>query len=437
MSKAAPPPLNQGQEDAANAFFHFLFTDQKEFIISGPGGVGKTFLMGHLIDTIMPRYYDTCTLMGLKPEYDQVQMTATTNKAAEALSLATGRPTKTIHSFLNLKVQDDYATGTSKLTRTGAWTVHSRVILFIDEASMIDFPLLEEILGSTMNCKIVYVGDHCQLAPIKEPLSPIYRKGIPFYELTEPMRNNGQPALMALCRQLRHTVETGEFRPIQIVPGAIDWCDDEDMQEGMRQIFADPHHTSRILAYTNKRVTEFNDFIRGVRGLGHEYVTGECLINNNAIQLGGRNGRMLSVEEEVEIVSQSGVTIKEFIDDGAELEIRRCDLTTRLGETFKDVPLPVDRDHFHSLIKYFQGRKNWNRYFYLKNTYPDLRPRDANTAYKAQGSTYDTVFIDLGNISACNVPNQVARMLYVAVSRPRLRIFLYGELAAKYGGLLH
>ena len=45
-----------------------------------------------------------------------------------------------------------------------------------------------------------------------------------------------------------------------------------------------------------------------------------------------------------------------------------------------------------------------------------------------------TVFIDLDNIGSCNNPDQVARMLYVAISRARNRIFLFGKLPAKYGG---
>jgi ATP-dependent exoDNAse (exonuclease V) alpha subunit len=46
------------------------------------------------------------------------------------------------------------------------------------------------------------------------------------------------------------------------------------------------------------------------------------------------------------------------------------------------------------------------------------------------------VLIDATNISLCHNPSQVARMLYVAASRARHRVVFYGELAAKYGGLL-
>ncbi|TJX12618.1 MAG: hypothetical protein E5W21_36750, partial [Mesorhizobium sp.] len=50
--------LNDGQKAAADAFLEFLFSDDKEFIISGPAGVGKTYLMNYIIDNTMPRYLE-------------------------------------------------------------------------------------------------------------------------------------------------------------------------------------------------------------------------------------------------------------------------------------------------------------------------------------------------------------------------------------------
>lgn len=425
--------LNQGQSAAAEGFFEFLLSDEKELIISGPGGVGKTFLMSHMIDKIMPRYFETCSLMGLTPKYDAVEMTATTNKAAEVVSVATQREASTVHSFLNLKVQENFATGTTKLTPTDAWKVHENKILFVDECSMVDTPLRKMLHEGTLNCKIVYVGDHCQLPPVMEPISPIYRDDLPFYELTEQMRNSGQPALMNVCQQLRHTVETGEFYPIQLVPGVIDHLDDDEMQAQIAQTFAQQTHASRILAYTNNQVNLFNDHIRELRGLGTEYGVGEYLVNNAAVRV---RKTMLSVEEEIEIVHQARNTETVEIDHDVNLEIRRSTIQLRRGLQITEVPIPVDPDHFRSLISYYQKAKNWNRYFHLKQSYPDLRPRDASTVHKSQGSTYDSVFIDLANISTCHNLNQVARMLYVAFSRPRQRIFLYGKLAEKYGGII-
>lgn len=425
-------PLNQGQTAAADAFFAFLFSDEKEFIISGPGGTGKTHLMSVLIDKIMPRYYETCGFMGLEPKYSEVVMTATTNKAAEVLAIATQRPTSTIHSFMNLKPQEDFSTGKVRLTKTRTWKVHENQIIFIDEYSMIDSNLLKAIHEGTLNCKIVYVGDHCQLPPVGEAISPVVNRGIQLYELTEPMRTN-VPELQMLNAQFRHTVETGDFYPIEIKPGIIDWLDDDQMQAELAQTFTNVTRSSKIVSYTNGRVNQFNGHIRELRHLPEHYTVGEYLVNNQGIQIGKH---MLSAEQEVEIVNLARRTTTITIAENAYLEVVYATLKLSSGGHIEKVPVPVDRDHFNALVKFYQKQKNWPVYFELKNKYPDLRPFDASTVHKSQGSTYDTVFVDLGNISTCHQPNQVSRMLYVALSRAKHRVCLYGTLADKYGGLV-
>jgi exodeoxyribonuclease-5 len=425
-------PLNQGQQAAADGFFAFLLSDATEMIISGAGGVGKTFLMGHMIDIIMPQYFDACKLMGLPVEYHDVVMTATTNQAAEVVGLQTGRPAQTVHSFLNLKVTDNYQTGESILSKNGAWQVHTGLIIFIDECSMIDTPLWRMIQEGTSKCKIVYVGDRFQAAPIKESLSPIYNQNLEMFELTQPMRNQNQPALQELCQQLRHTVDTGEFFPIKLVPGVIDLLSPEQMEAELCANFLEQNNSAQILAYTNQRVTDYNCFIRSVRSLPPQFQKGEYLISNSAIRL---KTAMLSVGQEILIVDQASQSEMVEITSDAELEVVMCTLQNPYGDMHYNVPIPVDADHFTQLANHFRKTKNWNRYFFLKNTFPDLRQRDAKTFHKAQGSTCDTVYIDLTNLSTCRNPDQVARLFYVAVSRPRCRVAFFGDLSEKFGHL--
>lgn len=425
--------LNQKQKVAAEEFFQFLFSNDKEFIISGSAGVGKTLLMGYLIDVIMPRYLEMCKILNTKPDYDQVIMTATTNKAASVLAHSTQRPTQTIHSFLNLTVKEDFSNGRTILTKTRSWTVHENLILFIDEASLIDSALYKILQEGTANCKIVYVGDHNQLAPVMEKISPIYRQGAPFYELTEQMRNNGQPALMAVCEQLKRTVETGVFEPIELVPGVIDLLDDDTMLFGIDTVFKEQTDRSRILAYTNDRVIQFNNHIRtNVRNLPVEYQQNDKLIMNSPFKPDPRN-RGVAAEEPVVILKYRGRGNINVAPD-VDIDVDYLDILDDFGVTLSNVPYPRDKVHMDQLKKYYYRIKQYDKYFWLRNSFPDLRPRDASTVHKSQGSTYDFVFIDMDNISTCRQSDQAARMLYVAFSRARERVYLHGMLAAKYGG---
>jgi exodeoxyribonuclease V len=430
----AAPVLNKGQEAAVDAFNEFLFSDSRELDIRGPGGVGKTFVMSWMIDKVMPRYFQTCKVMGIPPQYDTVEMTAVTNKAAEVLAQATQRPTSTIHSYLCLKVSNDRKTGETGLARRNDWEKKERVIVFIDEASMIDSALYFEIhaaLGES--CKIVYVGDHCQLAPVKERISPIYRNPIKHVELTENVRAAGQPALLALTEQLRETVKTNDFQPIQCVPGVIEHMDDVEMEQEIAKLFRQQTRDHRVLCYTNDRVRMFNNHIRDLRAYTDTYEVGEWLVNNNAFKF---KDMMVSVEAEVKIVRVGSDTEMVPIDGDRELEVRKADLQLGSGGILQDVSLPENVESVQQLMAECARAKRWDAYFTLKECYPDLRPRDAGTVYKAQGSTYDTVVVDVGDISTCHNPQQVARMLYVAASRPRTRLILFGELNEQYGGII-
>ena len=85
--------------------------------------------------------------------------------------------------------------------------------------------------------------------------------------------------------------------------------------------------------------------------------------------------------------------------------------------------------------KVLSKQKEWADYYELRDTYADLREKSACTVYKSQGSTYDFVFVDLDNIGTSFDAGQVARMLFVAISRARSKVYLYGSLPQRYQGV--
>lgn len=428
--------LNEGQTKAADAFFEFLISDEREMIVSGAGGTGKTHLMGYMVDDIMPRYESMCQLLNIKQKYDSVVMTATTNKAAEVLGNSTGRPTSTIHSYLNLKLTENHSTGISKLERSKNWRMHSGDVVFVDEGSMVNAALHRCVGEANLDCKIVYVGDHCQLAAVGESNPNVFTLGLRQANLTEQMRNSGNPALMALCEQLRRTVETGKFEPIKIVPGSIDLLNDTQMQHMVDTTFVDSEANSRILAFTNDRVNQYNGHIRALRNLPPTFTVGEHLICNRMYQHAPTIS--LSTESEVRILLQDADTTWVVVDEDhpdVKLEVRYAVLEDQFGKTIHGVPIVQDNVHRARLLAYYKSQKMWAKFYNIQNSFPDLRQRDASTVHKSQGSTYDTAFIDLTDISRCPNPNMAARLLYVAFSRARNRVFCYGQLSDRFGGL--
>jgi hypothetical protein len=436
-ASASKPPfrLTRDQQTAVDAFFDFLFTPARCFGISGTAGTGKTFLMGHLADKVMDQYQKSCAFIGAKPDYDGVVFTATTNKAAEVLSQVLGKDVRTIHSFLNLKVEENHLTGKTRLSRTRQWKIRNNLVVFIDECSMIDQALYGEIVAALPECKLVFVGDHAQMAPVGEHRSCLYDHLEPtdFVTLVEPVRNAGQPALVALCAQLRETVETGVFRPIEPVDGAIYYLDAAEMNEGLHYFFRELDPSCRVLCFTNSRVQDYNLYIREtVRGRPPEPVPGDVMVMAQPYANGAST---ISVESELEILKiGDSYQFNVSLDKNGVYPILCRDVVVRRSGDRSEITLrlPEDPRQVTTLTKHLAQKKNWSAYFDVKGSFADLRHKSACTVYKAQGSTYDQVFVDLSNIGTSYDAAQVARMLFVAVSRARSTVYFYGRLPGRY-----
>lgn len=418
--------LTQDQEAAVAAFNAFMASDDKEMVISGPAGVGKTTLLRHLMQT--QQHLKLQKLLAVN-QIDQWGLTATTNKAADVLAASMGEETATVHSLLGITVRPDYKTGQQLLSRKHNAKILSDHVLVIDECSMIDRKLDKLIDESTYRCKILYVGDHCQLAPVMEDLSPVFKRTKPIM-LNQIVRSQHAPAITALSNQLRHQVETQTCAPLVGEPGVIDYLTPEQAMAEMRHVFVDHPDTlgrqSRILAYRNAQVIGFNNWIRGERGLPAELTVGEWAISNSATIL-HESGQRLRIEQEVQLL---GIHDPETftVEDGVTTQVRVVE--TSGGPVY----VPVDRDHVEALIKYYAKKKQWFEMFLLKDHMADLRPRDACTVHKSQGSTYHTVFVDLKDIGRCTQLDQALRMLYVACSRATHRICFIGELPPRLRG---
>jgi hypothetical protein len=429
--------LNKGQAAVSQAFAEFLFSTDPYFVVSGPAGTGKTFLMDYLSNKGLQEYSDACKLLAVPETYLQTAFTATTNKAAEVLETSIGKPVQTIHSFLGLKVKENFRTGKTEITKTHNWKVRRNMVLFIDECSMIDSVLFQMIVESFEDSKIVFVGDHAQMAPVGEEVSPIYTQISQqnFCRLFEPVRNADSPALMDLCAQLRDTVETGIFTPIQEVPGVVDYLNDAQMEAELAFAFKDLDPPARMLCYTNERVNVFNEHIRTeVRHLPLSFTPGDVVVVARAYQSGKIS---FSVERELTIahVTSEGENDHHKAVLG-EWKIKYVDIAFK-GMTFPDgdplyIPVCTNPNVLDYALKAYASKKNWSAFFDLKAQYLDIRDKASCTVYKSQGSTYDTVFIDIGNIGTSFDAQQVARMLYVAVSRARHRVCLYGQLPSRY-----
>ncbi len=418
-------PLNQGQQDAADSFMQFLVTDETEMVISGPAGTGKSSLLGQLIRNSFKQGQQLARIIG-STELHDIRLTATTNKAADVLAQYTKREVNTIHSALELTIRNNFRTGETHLAPAGGRESDSVIVkelVVVEECSMVNLELYRYMHSRTTDCKFLYLGDHCQLAPVKERLSPVFNAGARTAHLTQVMRSINAPPITELNNNLRNTVETGKFFEMKPVPGFIEYLDNAQMLAKINEYFVQQNpFEARIGCFTNKRVNDFNKLIRKGRGLPDEIQKGERMISNTSIEVA--KGSRISVEEEVQILDADYKSINFLGID--------C---YRLHTIYGWVTVPRKEADVKAMLAKHKKAHDWTEFFAIKEGIADFRPRDACTVYKAQGSTYDVMFVDLGDIGTCNIADQVARMLYVANSRARSKIYFFGQLPNCYRGL--
>lgn len=420
--------LTKEQQKGFMEVIKFINNPNEQFMsISGGAGTGKTYFISQIADGVLKHADKDC---GLK----HIAITATTNKATAVIAEAMPQcmhGISTIYSFMNLRLRENFKDGTTTVIPTNKWQVHNDTLIIVDECSMVDTKLYKYLtMGISSTSKILFIGDKNQLSPVMEPISPIYKNTMRTFEFTKPIRNADQPALMELCEQAKQTVLTGIFTPIVPVPGVIDFVSGDQLKGVLERGYHSEDPTKRVISYTNNRVTQYNGFIRGLRGYLNPIVEGEILSNNENCQL--NKATRLFTDQLVEVVSVDE-TYNEIVTSGVQ-EFSLIDVTLKalnLPETYKVTVFANITDR-QALLKHLAQRKHWDSYFMVKNNYPDLRPIAASTAHKAQGSTYEDVIVDLGDIGKCTLLDQTARLQYVALSRPKSRLYIRGQLPERY-----
>ncbi len=417
--------LTSDQEASLIDIKGFLFNEnKKEFILTGGSGSGKSTLVRYIVDNL-PEYMkpiqllrgEDCTLMP--------HLTATTNEAATVLSDASDMEASTVHSFFKFRFNRNYKTGNLDLV-TKHGVPRTNVLLIIDEAFMLTKEMRQHVLGFTCNdSKILYVGDSEQLDAIGDECD-VDKVGIGITKLITNMRQGGDEDTRIEIANLgilfRDAVISGVMPTLDYIDSKhIKYLDGPAFQNKIDDSFSADNYKSdkRILAFTNDRVIEYNTYVRELQNGSDGYKEGEILTSNNAITEGQ------------EIIAKNNSEVKiTHVRNGSDYGLDGVLVTaTGLGGKSTAGIIPNSIKAAKSLINKYAKNKQWSEMFALQDKILDLRPRFASTVYKAQGGTLDEVYIDLNDITSnCRNTKKKARALYVAITRAKSMVYLYGEL---------
>lgn len=265
----APFKPNAQQIDALNEMDRFIKSNETSMTLSGYAGTGKTSLM-EMIAKKSQRL--------LKP----VVFCATTNKAAAVLNdrvSKAGFKATTLNKTFGISVEVDTNSKTynarNLVNNLKDVDITPGSTIIIDEASMINeenYKVLNDI-AKKFHLKIIYVGDEAQLAPVNEDkISKVFRNGDgKVIRLTHVERTEDNAILKEATDIRNGKLLSGETSfnskgegVAYILPQHQEAISDV-INHYVKGLKKDPNYF-RILAYTNKAVSDYNNQVRNLLG---------------------------------------------------------------------------------------------------------------------------------------------------------------------------
>ena len=412
--------LSSDQDKAFKRIVNFILDpDQEHLILRGYAGTGKSTLLRHVFDSL-PKINQLADVTGDNDTGIDVLLTATTNKAAGALMQTTGRGANTIHSELSLIVQRDPLTHKPALTDTDRSKVLRNKLIVIDEAYMADIPTLKFINQYTDNCKFLWVGDPAQLLPVGLSYMPLIGEAFPEVSLNEIIRQQADSPIIQLATLCRFAVETGRFFKFKPDGDTIKHVDRDKFGRLMLDSFDETYGVpggTKVLSWTNKTAQHWNGHVKQTMKGTMQVRIGDYLVCNKAISTKKcriNTDQVVQVTDMHPVESDEGLAGHMYTLNNSHVAFMPDVLDEKVAL------LKALRKQNDSVANY--------RIAAIEDTWIDLRDEYACTVNKSQGSTYGTTFIDLADIGKCNMQNQLARLLYVSISRPRDKIVFTGDI---------
>jgi exodeoxyribonuclease V alpha subunit len=363
-----------------------LMLTAKLAVITGGPGVGKTTLLDTILRVLVAK--------GVK-----VSLASPTGRAAKRMTEQTGIEAKTIHRLLEI----DPKNGQFKRSEEQPLDCD---LLVIDEASMVDVPLMNALLKAVpSHAGLLLVGDVDQLPSVGpgQVLADIIGSGaIPVARLTEVFRQAAESRIVVNA----HRINQGQMPEVPRSGDDADFyvVEIDEPEEGVgklieivtkripRRVGLDPIKDIQVLCPMN----------RGVLGARNLNVELQRILNPNPAATVERFGWKFSPGDRV-METQNDYDREVFNGD--------------LGSVVR-----IDEDDA-SLVALFDGRE----VVYPFGELDTLVPAYAMTIHKSQGSEYPAVVIP---VVTQHYMMLARNLLYTGVTRGKRLVVLVGQKKA-------
>ena len=461
------------QTAAYNSLIEFINApynenDYKRALI-GPAGSGKTYLVKALIKN--------CNL-----SHSVIGLAAPTHKACRVLGESINLVNIKVHTLqsdLGLRLNfdiDKFDINNPPFDPKGRVKIKDYKIYIVDEASMINRSLctfLEKIC-KTNQCKIIYIGDASQLAPVGEKYSSAL-KGIKSCILKQIVRQEENNPVKYLLDLLRYDIEHRSFNFLEYIyknREAFDndntkgykVCNSEEFKTIVYNNFNDEALTNnvdfaKVIAFTNIAVSGWNKFIRNsiIKDADKSIITKNDLIISYTTLVNEFNDTVIKNSEEYivhDLVNYThpvhnlkGFMIKFQAIHGGKLTPPLFVLDHSDKFTIQNyITISQNLIEFAKNANVKLRAQAWRDYYSFKESCllltnivnrsgKTLFSRDLDygfslTSHKSQGSTFDTALVDVTDIvydkygKIYRDAEEINRRLYVACSRCKNKLYL-------------
>lgn len=482
-SKITP---SQDQEKLLSSLNDFIESKDKIFIMKGYAGTGKTTITKYIVEFLSIQIKENKT-----PIY-RVSLAAYTGRAAMILKNKTGFNATTIHKLIyNYNKFEEVKTG-NKFEDQKKFKIQFKLItdkvsdinqiIIIDEASMISNSYTEDdfyrfgsgfllndlmeyatINNTSINTKIIFIGDPAQLPPVNENTSKAlstdyitqeYNITPIEYTLTQVMRHQKESGILDNATILRNLISSQKKNNIKFLFNNYDFIkiDLESVIDNYIKHFSIESIDNTILInFTNKSSLNYNLQIKERLNKKNEICIGDILMaySNNynyaveifngsifkVVEIGKRETKnhlkTYTKDQKIEHISLTFLDIVIEIENDGKKEKLQCKIIEDF--LFSEIPqLNYSQNialYLDFLIRNGNLKKGTEEFkSAMKNDvyFNALRVKFGYsiTAHKAQGGEWKNAIINLdSNIS--KLCDQYLRFAYTAITRSSEKEFIF------------